>query len=53
MERGSSDVCKLENPEDVIVNTFSDRWLLIVIFGGIGSFFMLFWGLFMFTGRKF
>jgi ribosomal protein L7/L12 len=41
------------DPDDVIVDTFSDRWLLITIFGGIGSFFLLFCALFMFAGRKF
>jgi ribosomal protein L7/L12 len=41
------------DPDDVLVDTFSDRWLVIVIFGGIGAFFILFSALFMFVGRKF
>ena len=41
------------DPDDVIVDTFMDRWFLMVLFGGIGSFFVLFCALFMFVGRKF
>lgn len=41
------------DPEDVVVDTFSDRWLAITIVGGLGSFFLLFCALFMFAGRKF
>jgi hypothetical protein len=41
------------DPDDVIVDTFMDRWFLMVLFGGIGSFFILFCALFMFVGRKF
>jgi ribosomal protein L7/L12 len=42
-----------DNPDDVVVDTFSDRWLLIVVFGGIGAVFALFTVLFLFVGRKF
>lgn len=41
------------DPNDVVVNTFTDRWLAITIVGGLGSFFLLFGALFMFAGRKF
>jgi ribosomal protein L7/L12 len=42
-----------DDPGDVVVDTFSDRWILIVIFGGLGSFFVLFSALLLFVGRKF
>lgn len=42
-----------DNPADVIVDTFTDRWLLIAVFGGLGSFFTLFSAIFMFASRKF
>lgn len=42
-----------DNPADVIVDTFTDRWLLMAIFGGLGSFFTLFSAIFMFASRKF
>jgi ribosomal protein L7/L12 len=42
-----------DDPEDVIVDTFIDRWLLITIFGSIGLVFSLFTIGFMMAGRKF
>ncbi len=42
-----------DNPDDVVVDTFSDRWFLIIIFGGMGSVFVLICVLFFFVGRKF
>lgn len=29
-----------ENPGEIVVNTFSDRWLLITLFAGLGSVFV-------------
>ncbi len=31
-----------DNPEDIVMNTFSERWLAAVIVGGIGSVFLFF-----------
>lgn len=40
------------DPRDVLIDTFSDRWLLIVIIGTIGLFFAGFGAIFVFAGRK-
>ena len=42
-----------DNPKDVVIDTFIDRWLLITIFGGIGLVFSLFTIGFAMAGRKF
>jgi len=31
-----------EDPEKVYINSFADRWLMVTILGGIGSFFLIF-----------
>jgi ribosomal protein L7/L12 len=42
-----------ENPENVMIDSFSDRWLGIVIIGGLGLFFAFFSGLLAFAARRF
>ena len=41
-----------EDPSDVMIDSFSDRWIAIVILGGLGTFFFLFGSLFVYFGRK-
>ena len=41
-----------DDPEEVVVNTFSERWLAITIIGGLGLFFGLFASVFFLVGRK-
>jgi hypothetical protein len=40
------------NPDSVIVNTFTDRWIVIVVFGSIGLVFLLFTLGFAYGGGK-
>jgi hypothetical protein len=40
------------DPDDIIVDTFVDRWLLITIFAGIGLIFSLLGFGFLMAGRK-
>lgn len=40
-------------PGEVIINTFTDRWLVISILGGIGSLFLLFALAILFIGSRF
>lgn len=42
-----------DDPDDVILDTFTDRWLAIVVLGGFAAFLALFVALFLFIGRKF
>lgn len=40
------------NPEDVYINSFSQRWLAMTIVGGIGIFFLGFLALFHYLSQK-
>lgn len=40
------------NPKEVVVDTFTDRWLVITIIGGIGFFFTVFTLALVFVSRK-
>lgn len=42
-----------ENPDEVIVDTFSERWLAVTILSGIGGIFTFLGIIFFFTSRKF
>jgi ribosomal protein L7/L12 len=40
------------DPQNVVINSFEDRWLVVSIVGGIGMMFLLFTVAFFFAGRK-
>ena len=42
-----------DDPDDILLDTFTDRWLAIVVLCGLGLFFGFFCILFRFMGRKF
>ncbi|MFZ6010919.1 MAG: DUF3592 domain-containing protein, partial [Bacteroidota bacterium] len=42
-----------ENPEEVIIDSFTDRWLIVTVIGCVGAFFILTMVLFLFVSRKF
>lgn len=42
-----------DDPGDIVIDSFSERWLAIVIVGGIGTVFTFFSILFLFVFRKF
>ena len=42
-----------ENPEDALIDDFSERWLVITVFASIAAFFALFFLAFLFVSRKF
>jgi hypothetical protein len=42
-----------EDPSDVVINSFTGRWLAVMIVGGIGLFFFAFGILFIFISGKF
>lgn len=42
-----------EDPEDVVIDSFTGRWVAIMIVGGLGIFFFSFGTLFIFVSSKF
>lgn len=42
-----------ENPDDALIDSFSERWLVITVFAGIAAFFALFALALLFVSRKF
>lgn len=42
-----------DKPEEIVLDTFTDRWLAITIVGGIGLFFAFFSLIFGFSSRRF
>jgi hypothetical protein len=43
---------KRENPQEVIIDSFTDRWLAVTILSGMGGFFLLLTLAFLYTGKK-
>ena len=46
-------VINRDDPDDILLDTFTDRWLAIVVLCGLGAIFGFFSLLFRFLGRKF
>jgi ribosomal protein L7/L12 len=42
-----------ENPDEVIIDTLSDRWVAVMVFGIIAAIFLFFMTIFIFIRRKF